>query len=157
MDVYQNLKKQLQPTELYALSGDTLVDFELQSYAEGLGPAYDSLGELQAERFVATASDYGLEAMEQVYGLSSSVDLAQRRNSIFTLGAVTPNSVTGTDLEKTLSAFGLTVQIEENISVKKITVHFLKEPDCGRDRAKILLEIFCPAHLTAEPDYSSVS
>ena len=157
MDAYENLKKQLLPTGLYALGGGTVVDFELKSYAEGLNPAYDSMEELQAERFVATASDYGLLSAESALGLDSSGELSQRRNAVCTLGSITPDSVTKADLEKALSAFGLSVTVEENASLKKITVHFLKEPGCGRSRAQSLLEIFCPAHLTAESDFSTVS
>lgn len=157
MDVYENLKKQLLPTGLYALSGKTAVDCELRAYAEGLGPVFGELEELIGERFIPTAAGYGLALAEQACRLSAGGSVEQRRDALCTLGSVTPNSVTAADLEKTLSAWGMSVRIEEDAADKKVTAHFLKEPACGRIRARYLLEKFCPAHLTPAPDFSSIS
>lgn len=157
MDAYETLKRQLRPTGLYALGGGTVVDFELKAYAAGLNPVYDSIAQLQAESFLPTASDYGLELFGEAFGIPQAGTADQRRAALLTISAVTPGRCTVPDLENVLSAAGLSVKIEEDISNQKLTVHFLKEPDCGRDAAQKALVKFCPAHLVLESDFSGVS
>lgn len=157
MGAYDTMKRALAASGLYALGGNTAVDFELQAYAAGLDPAYDEVKTLQNESFLPTAAGSGLEFAEQLLGLSDSGTEAERRAAVCALLAVTPNSLTKTALEAQFAAFGVNVRIEENSAAQKIVVHFLKEPPCGRDRAQTLLEIICPVHLTVESDFSTVS
>jgi hypothetical protein len=157
MGAYDTMKRALISSGLYALGGSTDVDFELQAYAAGLDPAYDVVGAVHRESFLPTASNSGMESAERLLGLSSSGSGEQRRSAACALLAVTPNSFTKTDLEAEFTAFGLNVSLEENPAPQKIVVHFLKEPPCGRAQAQTLLEKICPAHLTAESDFSTVS
>lgn len=157
MGAYDTMKQTLAASGLYALGGGTAVDFELQAYATGLDPAYDEVKTLQNESFLPTASGSGLENAEQLLGLSSSGIGTERRAAACTLLGVTSNSFTKTALEAEFVAFGLNVRIEENSAAQKIVIHFLKEPPCGRDQAQTFLEKICPAHLTAESDFSTVS
>ena len=157
MGAYDTMKRALAASELYTLCGNTEVDFELQTYAAGLDPAYDEVKALQNESFLPTACGSGLENAEQLLGLSPAATTEQRRSAVCVLLGVTPNSFTKEALEAQFTAFGLNVTLEENPAAQKIIVHFLKEPLCGRDRAQTLLEKICPAHLTAESDFSTVS
>ena len=157
MGAYDTMKRALAASGLYALGGSTNVDFELQAYAAGLDPAYDEMKTFQNESFLPTASGSGLESAERLLGISPSGTTEQRRAAACALLGITPNSFTKTALEAEFAAFGMNVSLEENPAAQKIIVHFLKEPPCGRTRAQMLLEKICPAHLTAESDFSTVS
>ncbi len=157
MGAYDTMKRALTPTGLYALSGSTNVDFELQAYAAGLDPAYDEVEAVQRESFLPTASGSGLESAERLLGLTPSGSDEQRRAAACALLGIAPNSFTKTALEAELAAYGVNTNLEENPAAQKIVVHFLKEPPCGRTLAQTLLEKICPAHLTAESDFSTIS
>lgn len=157
MGAYGSMKDRLKPTGLYALSGSTAVDFELQAMAEGLDIAYDALNELQRESFVATSEGYGLENREKISGLDGTGGTDDRREKLLALGAVTPRSFTKTALTALLSGLGLDAELSEDTAGGKLTAYFLKEPACGRDAAQKILEKFMPAHLTAVSDFSRVS
>lgn len=157
MDAYQSMKKNLGETGLYALDGNTLVDCELLSYAESLNTTVGEIQKLQSESFIATASAYGLSLREQDYGLPSGGETEARRKSLLFLSSVTPDSFTKDALEKQAKTAGLDVELEENNSECKIIVHFIKNPDCGKEAAQKKLEKIMPCHLAMELDYSSVS
>lgn len=157
MDTLESMKSQLAPTGLYRLDGTTTVDFELAAYAEGLNPLCEELLTLQAESYAATASDYGLREKERAFALPPSGDAAARRGALLKLFAVLPGTCTKEGLEAALSAFGLSVRLEEDPADSKIIAHFLSPPACGEAEAQKKLEIFCPAHLTAESDFTGVS
>ncbi|MVB11115.1 hypothetical protein CAFE_18180 [Caprobacter fermentans] len=157
MDTLESMKNQLSSTGLYRLDGTTTVDYELAAYAEGLNALRNGLSALQAESYVATASDYGLLEKERACGLPSSGGVSDRRAALLKLGAVRPGACTKEGLESALSAFGLSVSLEEDAANSKIIAHFLSQPPCGQTEAQRILEIFCPAHLTAESDFTGVS
>ncbi|HEX3017885.1 MAG TPA: hypothetical protein VHP31_08550 [Caproicibacter sp.] len=158
MGTYDSMKSRLLPTDLYSLSGKTVVDDELQAYAAGLDPVCDELNTLQKESFLATAEDYGLAYYMGACGITSIEPTVEKeRVVLYALCSVTPNSNTKADLENFFSSLGLSVQILEDVPNKKITVKFLKEPACGRDEAQKKVEKFMPAHLTIVSDYSGVS
>lgn len=157
MDVLQSMKNQMIPTKLYRLDGTTTVDFELAAYAEGLKAIRDEILTLQAESFLATASGYGLQKRENAFAFLPPGNLEAQRQGLLRLGSVRPGSCTKAGLELIYSVFGISVSLEEDVPNLKIIAHFLSEPDCGEAGAKKVLEIFCPAHLTIEPDFSAVS
>lgn len=157
MDAYESMKKRMAATGLYTLDGKTLVNFELQAYAEELNTAIDEVTELQSESFIQTASGYGLENREAVCGIAAAGTTAQRRAVLLALGAVTPNSFTKLNIENILAGLGISVQIVEDTADQKLTVKFLSEPNCGRDAAQKFVEKFTPAHLALEWDYSGIS
>lgn len=158
MGTYDSMKNRLAPTGLYSLSGSTAADNELQAYAAGLDSLCNGLNTLQKESFLSTAEDYGLEYKEEACGISAPEDeIDRRREVLLALSSVTPNSSTKGDFENFFAALGLSVQIAENTAGKTLTVHFLKEPSCGRDAAQKLLEKFMPAHLTIVSDFTGVS
>lgn len=157
MDILASMKSQLAPTGLYRLDGKTLVDFELAAYAEGLTAVRGELQTLQTESFAATASDFGLREKELAFALPPAGDTAARRKALLTLCAVRPGTCTKAGLESVFSALGLSVDLEEDPKNLKVIAHFSSVPACGKTEAQKKLEIFCPAHLTVESDYSGVS
>lgn len=157
MDTLESMKNQLAPTGLYRLNGTTLVDFELAAYAEGLNPVCGELLTLQLESYAATAAGYGLREKERAFALPPSGDAQARREALLKLCAVLPGTCTKAGLESALSAFGLSVTLEEDPANAKIIAHFLSAPACGKTEAQKKLEIFFPAHLTVESDFTGVS
>jgi uncharacterized protein YmfQ (DUF2313 family) len=155
MDTYQSMRNNLRKTGMYSLNGNTLVDRELLSYAESLNAVVDEVRKLQSESFIATSSNYGLTQREQDYGLSPCGTAEDRRKSLMFLSAVNSGSFTKNELEKQAKEVGLDVKLEEKISERKIIVHFLKNPNCGKDAAQKKLENIIPCHLALELDFSS--
>ena len=147
----------MQPTGLYTLGGATAVDFELSAYAEALDSVSGELRELQAESFVSTASGYGLELGEQAFALPAAGGTEARRAAVLTLGSVKPGDFTKARLEATFAALGLAVGLEEDPAGRKIVAKFQAAPSCGEAEAQKKLEIFSPAHLTVESDFTGVS
>ena len=157
MDACESMRRQLRPTGLYTLDGTTTVDRELAAYAEGLDAVAAQLRELQAESFVATASGYGLSYREQASALPASGTAEERRAALLGLGAAGRGSCTKEGIEAALSALGLSVGLEEDAADLRVVAHFLTMPACGEAEAQKKLEIFLPAHLSAESDFSGVS
>lgn len=157
MDTLALMKNQLAPTGLYRLDGTTAVEIELAAYAAGLDPLREELLELQAESFAATARDYGLRLKERSFALVPAGDTAARREALLKISAVRSGACTKNGLESALSAFGLSVNLEEDPANLKIVAHFVSAPACGEVEAQKKLEIFCPAHLTVESDFAGVS
>lgn len=157
MDTYGSMRARLLETGLYRLDGGTLADCELKAYAAGLDPVRGALTELQRESFAETAEGYGLENRERAFRLSSSGETDARRAAVLAMGTVTPDSFTKAGLEAALAALGLDVSLEERAEGRKLIAHFLKMPDCGEAEAVKKLEIFLPAHLACEPDFSGIS
>jgi hypothetical protein len=151
------MKNQLAPTGLYRLDGTTAVDFELASYAAGFEPIRRDLLALQTESYAATACGYGLRSKERVFALTPRGDTESQREALLRLCAVRRGSCTKEGIESALSALGLSVRLEEDPANLKIIAHFLSPPACGETAAKKKLEIFCPAHLLVELDFSGIS
>ena len=156
MGACESMRRQLRPTGLYTLDGTTAVDRELAAYAEGLDALCADINELQAESFVAAASGYGLSLREQAFALPASGTAEERRAALLGLGAVRQGSCTKEGTEAALAALGLSVELEEDAANSKVVAHFLAAPACGEAEAQKKLEIFLPAHLSAESDFSGV-
>ena len=159
MKALESMRLKLMEIQIYALTGTSAVDWELQSYAAGLDLAYDALTELENESFAATASDYGLTNRENQFGISGQGTLEERRAAILKLGAITPNDFTRSGMERALNVVGLNTDICENTAEKKLYVNCLGETrdDTARKSALKVAKLFLPAHLNAELDFRSIS
>ena len=158
MRALESMYSKLKSAKIYALNGNTIVDYELMAYAEGLNLAYDMLQELEEESFAVTASSYGISLREQQFGLTAQGGTEQRRAAILSLGAVTPNDFTRTGIQRAMNAAGFCCEICEAIGTEKLYVNSLtqaadtEERDCAIKTAKL----FLPAHLNAELDFRSI-
>ena len=155
MGVYDEMKSCLQKTGLYRLDGNTAVDFELQAYAAGLEPMCDTLKQLKAESFVATASNYGLWLKESASGIASSTgETDSRRKVLYAAGSVMPGSCTKAGLENLLDAFGFDANVLEDTADKKVTVQVKKSPDGQNDKWEKIIGQLIPAQLSVVWEYS---
>lgn len=159
MEPLESMYSKLKSTCIYSLSGHTLVDCELQTYAEGLNLAYDALAQLEKESFTATASDYGLTLREQQLGIHAHGDTVERRAAILNLCAVTPVNFTRGDVQRALNAAGLNCEICENTAAQKLYINCPAEDtdQTAQDSAMKIANLFLPAHLNAELDFRSIS
>ncbi len=159
MNAYDSMVSVLRPTGLYALNGNTAVDFELQAYAAALDSIYNAVTLLQNESFAATAADYGLELRKRQFCLSAGGSQEEMRASILGLGAVTPADFTLEGVRSALSAAGLDCEICEDAAAQKLYLNcpmeFANEP--MRGKAVGIAKLFLPAHLGAELDFRSIS
>lgn len=152
------MKKSMQATGLYTLSGNTCTDWELQSYASVLDPLCDDLKKLRGESFAATAVDYGLCYRELALGILWPDETAEgRRKTIDALGAVGPDDCSKAALQKLLAALGVTAEATEDLPNKKLTIHITKEPYGGTDAWQQIIGRFLPAHIETVWDYTGFS
>jgi hypothetical protein len=159
MRALESMCLKLKSTGIYTLSGNTLVDYELQSYAEGLDLVYDALMELEKESFTVTASDYGLSMREQQFKIAVNGEADERRTSILKLGAITPSDHTKFGIQDAMNTAGVFCEICENTTAEKLYVNCLEEgaDTAARNSAKQIAKLFLPAHLNAELDFRSIS
>lgn len=149
------MKNGMLPTGLYALNGNTRVDWELQAYAEVLDPLCSDLKNLQNESFVATSVDYGLRYRELALGiLWPAATPEDRRKTICTLGSVGPNDCSKAALEKLLADLGITAAVTENIPNRTLTLHVTHEPYGGTAAWEQIVGRFLPAHVRTVWDYA---
>jgi hypothetical protein len=159
MKALDSMRSKLKAIRIYALPGNSTVDWELQAYASGLDLAYDALEKLENESFVATACDYGLLNRENQFEISGQGTMEERRAVILKLGAITPNDFTIAAMERALNVAGLNSEICENFAKKKLYVNCLGElrDEATQKAALKVANIFLPAHLNAELDFRSIS
>lgn len=159
MSPLESMKKELRATGLYALSGATLVDAELASYAAGLQPVSDAIEELQRDLFVQTASGYGLSLRERLFLLGAEGDEAQRRAAVTALGAVTPRGFLRESIQKTLCGAGVLCEICEKPEEQTVYLNMGTQADTTQEQTQKIetAKRFLPAHLGAELDFRSIS
>jgi hypothetical protein len=157
MGAYDSMKKCMLSTGLYRLDGSTLVDKELQAYAEVLDPLYEDIKTLQNESFVSTASDYGLRYHELALGVLWPEDETEgRRRIIYALGSVGAHGCSKAAFEKLLADLGIEAELAEDVADRKLTISVKKEPiNSPRDWEEIV-ERFVPAHIETVWDYSQL-
>ena len=158
MNALDSMTAAMKPTGLYALTGSTAVDFELQAYAAELNLVYDALALLERESFAATATDYGLALRLRQFGLPSG-GAVEERAAVLELGAVTPDDFTGDGVTSALHAAGLDCEITENAAAQKLYLNCSAElvSSASRNAAVKTAKLFLPAHLNAELDFRSIS
>lgn len=156
MNALDSMTAALKPTGLYALTGKTVVDFELQAYASELDRVYSALSVLERENFASTASDYGLTLRRQLFGILSGGTAEETRAAVLKLGAVTADSFTKAELIAALSAAGLDCDICENCSAQSLYLNCPSDSTSYSDALKTA-KLFLPAHLNAELDFRSIS
>lgn len=154
----ESMREKLKASGIYALSGNTLVDYELEAYASVLDKVYDALEELKKESRTATAGGFGLVLREQQFGLLPEQETQQRRAAVLSLGAVTAKDFTRSDLERLFKEQGFPCEIYESPAEQTILVNCLtpaEEPE--KSRMTAIAKTYLPAHLDAELDFRSIS
>ncbi|CAB1255382.1 conserved protein of unknown function [Ruminococcaceae bacterium BL-6] len=157
MRAMDSMAPKLKALGLYRLSGETLVDAELQACAAGLDLVYEALEELDRENFIATAVSEGLALRETMFGQNRSYLPAEdRRTMLLYRGAVTVNDCTRESIERAVRAAGLECRITEKTAEKKVYLNCLRLLDetVGREELTAQASLFLPAHLEWEFDFS---
>lgn len=159
MNALESMTASLRPTGVYALTGRTVIDFELASYAEELNPIYDALTLLERESFAATASDYGLTQYARQFCIPTDGHMEQTRAAVLAMGTVTPENFTKDEMITALKSAGLSCEMTENTAGQSLYLNCpekIADSD-ARDAALKTAKLFLPAHLNAELDFRSIS
>lgn len=155
-----SMKDKLAATGLYRLDEATLADAELKAYAAGLEPVYTLLDELERECFLPTATGWGLDLRERLFGLKrSALPAADRRRMLAYRGAVTANDFNSESIARAVTAAGMETTITEDIPGKRIYLNCRKILDETKPKAQLIAEAtqFLPAHLEAQFDFGYVT
>ena len=117
----------LAPLRIYQLTGNTLVDSELKSYATVLDEFAAALQGAELDCFISSASLQRMDRWEQLLGLAKSLGLStgDRRARILHCLAVTPMSFTPQGIKNSLQGMGIGAAIKENIPMRSLDVKCL--------------------------------
>lgn len=155
-----NLKQMLRPLGIYKLDGNTLVDFELEAYAEGLNIINEALDTLEREAFIITAETYGITNREIICGkIKISRLLNERRDMLMYRNSISSKDFTKTGIQRALVSVGLQSSINENLDGESIYINCFSIIDdlWSNSEIEAAAEKFLPAHLIVEFDYRIIS
>ncbi len=108
MDSVENMRKVLNESGAYKLSGDSAVDRELGAYGAGLGPVEEGLRRLEEDMFALTAGEERLGAWERLYRRQASwADPETRRRGVAAALSRRGGPVLSGDIEGILEAAGI--------------------------------------------------
>ncbi|WP_195985447.1 hypothetical protein [Clostridium sp. D33t1_170424_F3] len=158
MNTLNSMKKALRATGLYALTGETLADRELDAYAAGLDVLAEQIEALRAESFVPTADREGLMQREAQFGLSPAGKTVQeRRDALLLYGAVTSNSNTPAFYDAFFTSLGLSMELVEDAEPR---IYWNDRSEQGEPAERMArarrIQNFLPAHLPAILDFRTI-
>lgn len=159
MSTLNSLKQTLRPLGLYNLDDTTLINAELSAYALVLDEVEALLAELEQERFVVTAEDYGLAMRERILGAEQKDKTVEaRRNLLLLRQSITSNDFNKTSLEKVLKNSGIIGYIIESPMNNLIYINCLDLEDSIADKEalKAVVAEFLPAHLECIFDFRNL-
>ncbi len=152
-----SMKTKLLPLGLYSLSGETLVDAELQAYQAGWEPLCSAMEETIREMFLATAQSWGISRRELLFGPEKTdLPLEDRREMLLARLCVTENDVTREAIERAVIASGFDVSIVERPEKGEILVSCIRilSDLTEQEAMKRAASEFLPAHLVWDFDFS---
>lgn len=159
MDVLLSIKSKLKPLGLYKFSENSLINAELESYCEGLNIIYQKLTELERECFISTATSYGIEYRQKLFGpVNDNIPLANKRESLIYKKSINSNSCTKSDMEKAMSACGMNGYIIESKGTNSMSFNCIElVQGLDKNEAKSQAQNFLPIHLNVDLDFSELS
>lgn len=145
MNPLASMRLRMQETGLYALSGDTAVDWELEAYAEGLDLLYEQIYKLMRDLFPETADEDGLSLWESLFGLSGQgMEKEERRRRLLLRVSAVPGTKAG------LIRLGESLGIPVSIAEEPGTIYCMAYSDPDEEEVSRFLRSFggfVPAHL----------
>lgn len=159
MSVINSLKQKLRPLGFYNLNENSLISAELSAYALVLDEIESQLLEIEKEKFIVTAQDYGLKMRERVLGPEQNEKTVQdRRNLLLYRYSTSYTDFNKTAIEKFLSIVGVTGSIIEAPSQNKIYINCLNiDPSLDKNQIKSAISEFLPAHLDCIFDFRNLT
>lgn len=145
----EHIRRVLEATGVYRLTGDSPVDREVDAYAAGLRVAEEAMDLALEELFVETAPAQRLEQWELLFCRQApGGSLDQRRRALLRRLALHRRPGTLEDLAAVLEAAGIDGTVEESetgLTVRVKALMGVSEQEAGR-----LLERLMPLHLRWE-------
>ncbi len=113
MDTYILMKEALYPLDLYSFD-DTKISYELMAYSVVFDELNNELCTMLSERFVQSASSYGLSEREIVVGAQrEDLNIEERREMLMLRNSLDNNSFTLSKIKNALKSFGLSCNVYE--------------------------------------------
>lgn len=160
MSSLNSMKQKLKPLGFYNLSGEnSLVNAELNAYAEALDSIEASLNEIEKECFISTAESYGLGMRERMFGAEqNNINVNKRREILIYRCSINSNSFNKESIEKALEVAGINGYIIEVPNKNLMYINCLSLYDNTLDKTKIknIIEEYLPAHLDCIFDFRNL-
>ncbi len=150
MNALSSLLKKHRPLGIYNITENSNIYFELASYAEGLDMLTEVLETQLSECFCATASTFGLEAMERLWGkVRDDLSAQKRREMLLLRSSFGFDDFTLEGAKKLVSFLGLDAKITEYPKAQRIVIDTTgKSYSVGQQNWIVAqLEALLPAHL----------
>lgn len=159
MTSLNSLKQKLRPLGFYNLNDNSLISAELSAYSVALDSIESMLSEMEKERFIATATTYGLSMRELTFGVEQSEKPTEsRRNMLLCRYSINPDDFNEECIIKIMENVGVHGYITKFPSQNTIYINCLKLDDTSADKNSIksIIEEFLPAHLECIFDFRSL-
>lgn len=160
MNTLTLLKSKLKPLGIYNLQSGTILNAELSAYAKGLEILEAEIEEAEQECFVSTASTYGIELRERLFGYSKALfSTKERRQSLIYRYKITSNDYTKTKIEEAAKACGIDGYIIENEGKMSFDFNCNNNFESEQQKKDAISEAqsFLPAHLNCTFDFRDLS
>lgn len=156
MSSLNSIKQKLRPLGFYNLNNDSLIHAELSAYAVALDTIEAQLAEIEKEKFICTAEDYGLNTRERIFGTEQSdKDTQTRRDILLYRYAINSENFNEKSIKKAMKNAGIIGYIIE--APQKNTIYIncieLENSKADKNSIKSVVEEFLPAHLECIFDF----
>ena len=160
MNALTLLKSKLKPLGIYNLQSGTTLNAELSAYAKGLEILEAEIEEAERECFVSTATTYGIELRERLFGyLKASLSTKDRRQRLIYRYKITSNDYTKIRIEEAAKACSIDGYIIENEGKMSFNFNCNNNFENEQQKKDAISEIqaFLPAHLNCIFDFRDLS
>ena len=159
MTSLNSLKQKLRPRGVYNLNDNSLISAELSAYSVALDSIESMLSEMEKERFIATATTYGLSMRELTFGVEQSEKPTEsRRNMLLYRYAINSEDFNESSIKKVMENVGINGYIIEvpDKNIIYINCLSLDDPSADKSYIKSMVEEFLPAHLDCIFDFRNL-
>lgn len=157
MSPLDSMRLRMRETGLYELTGNTLADWELDAYSQGLQSLYEKVSALLKNTFPGRSEGEGLAAWEASVGFSGKgLSEEERRRRL--LGRLSAPLGTKAGLEQLADSFGVPVSIGERAEEGAFYCMTKGTPEeWDIERFRKMFTRFAPAHLRVFLDMRPLS
>lgn len=149
MTCLENMHKILGESGAYKLTGDSMIDRELEAYGAGLGPLEQEAQRLQEDLFAMTAGSERLTEWERMYRRQASwAELEPRRRGVAAALSRRGGPVLSGDIEGILAASG--IKGSAVMEAGKLVITVTEYQGVTESEAQRLLGRLIPLHVKWE-------
>lgn len=145
----ENIRRLMEATGVYSLTGSSPVDWELEAYTAGLDRLEAEMRALEAEMFIARAPAQRLEQWELLLRPQwSTASLEERREALLKALSAHAGPANLAAMEDMLTAAGVKGTVREEAG--KLVIHVESYQGVTAKEAKRMLDRLLPSHVAWE-------